>query len=454
MMSTMCRWGLALFAAALVITAEPLSQSTPAPEVSTREESAVFRSKVTLIEVPVVVRDKNGQPIGTLRQEDFQLFDKGKPQIISRFSVEKSAGGKAIPVVSVEGQTPDRKAATPPVVAPDHFVGLLFDDVHTNFANQVQAKVAAQKFVASNLRSNDRAAIFTTSGQLALDFTDDRDLLDKTLQKLAPHPLSSVSKCPEISLYQADLITNTHDALAIGVAVADYEKCYPQTPPQVTLQAVMGLARQVYQQGRQETVSTIANIRTVIGKMAEMPGQRTLILASPGFHLMDDQHDQESSVIDLAIRSGVVINGLDVQGLVAPVTFDAENPGAGPGKEKLNTMAKTAQAGVLEELTSGTGGKLVQNANDLFAGLQKLGAAPEVFYLLGFSPQNLKLDGKFHSLKVEVKTPAGLSPAELSVDARRGYYAPTHLATAGRTRKKRSARHCSRRMKRTTSRSR
>jgi hypothetical protein len=32
----------------------------------------------------------NGQAIGTLKKEDFELFDKGKPQSIAKFSIEKS----------------------------------------------------------------------------------------------------------------------------------------------------------------------------------------------------------------------------------------------------------------------------------------------------------------------------------------------------------------------------
>ena len=41
--------------------------------------------------------------------------------------------------------------------------------------------------------------------------------------------------------------------------------------------------------------------------------------------------------------------------------------------------------------------------------------------MLGFSPQNLKLDGSFHNLKVALKSGKGMD-----IQARRGYYAPAH----------------------------
>ena len=50
---------------------------------------------------------------------------------------------------------------------------------------------------------------------------------------------------------------------------------------------------------------------------------------------------------------------------------------------------------------------------------------PEVYYVLAFSPQNLKLDGSYHTLKVIVRPQPGLSAR-----ARRGYYAPRHLTDA------------------------
>ena len=44
---------------------------------------------VKLVVVRAVVRDSQGHAIGNLQQEDFQVFDKGKPQVITQFDVEQ-----------------------------------------------------------------------------------------------------------------------------------------------------------------------------------------------------------------------------------------------------------------------------------------------------------------------------------------------------------------------------
>ena len=90
----MIRFG---YCAAAVIVCAALAQ-TPTKstaEMATHDEPALFKARVNLVMVPVVVRDRKGNAVGNLKQEDFQLFDKGKPQYIARFSMER-AGGRLI----------------------------------------------------------------------------------------------------------------------------------------------------------------------------------------------------------------------------------------------------------------------------------------------------------------------------------------------------------------------
>ena len=58
-------------------------------EMSSKESSVTFKSSTNLVPVPVVVRDSSGHAIGNLAIDDFQLFDNGKPQMISKFTLEK-----------------------------------------------------------------------------------------------------------------------------------------------------------------------------------------------------------------------------------------------------------------------------------------------------------------------------------------------------------------------------
>ena len=396
-----------------------------APEVSTQEEAVVFKSKVTLILVPVVVRDKAGKAVGTLHQDDFQLFDKSKPQIITKFSVEKPDGktiSRAPEMVPASGAP---AAVAPGVLAPDHFVGLLIDDIHLKPEEIVYTRTAAQKFFDSNLKAGDRAAIFTTSGQTTLNFTDDHELWNQTLLKLRARPAgldaSPTPECPDISLYQADLILNKRDTEALNVATMEVVKCTGM-PATVAAGIARAKAQEVLQLGMQNTRVAVASLRDTVHRMAAMPGQRTLILASPGFLLINDQFQDVGTITDTAVQAGVTISSLDARGLFSTGPDATKNPSI--GAQSFLRMAAIAQSDVLGTLADGTGGTFIHNTNDLGHGLEVLGS-PEVYYVLGFSPQNLKTDGTFHALKVSLKAGAGLT-----LTARRGYYAPTHLATA------------------------
>jgi hypothetical protein len=166
--------------------------------------------------------------------------------------------------------------------------------------------------------------------------------------------------------------------------------------------------------------------------MATMPGQRTIVLISPGFLTTRDTIDEVSGIIERAVRNNVLVGALDARGLYTNSVSDASQ---GPTLNVATMTAKnayaneeaSAQADVMANLSSGTGGTFYQNSNNFDEGLTRTAAAPEFIYVLGFSPPGLKTDGAYHKLKVVVKQPKGLSST-----ARKGYYAPQYaLDTAG-----------------------
>ncbi len=133
--------------------------------------------------------------------------------------------------------------------------------------------------------------------------------------------------------------------------------------------------------------------------------------------------------MDRAIRANVRISSLNARGLYVLIPGgDASTnttvvlPGVMNTKAQYQRESALAEEGILEELADATGGRYFHDNNDLKAGFAQLAAAPEFVYVLGFSPQNLKLDGAYHALKVKLRNSHGLD-----LQARRGYYAPRHL---------------------------
>jgi len=162
-----------------------------------------------------------------------------------------------------------------------------------------------------------------------------------------------------------------------------------------------------------------------------MPGSRAIVLVSAGFFLPDDRrHDEETDVMDRAIRANVVISSLDTRSIMAITPLG--NADVPPPvdlivhvRQEFERRRAFIDEGVMQELADGTGGTFFHDDNDLKAGLDRLVARPEFIYVLGLSPQNLKPDGSYHGLKVTVRNVS--SP---TLQARRGYWAPNHAIDA------------------------
>ncbi|HXK02917.1 MAG TPA: VWA domain-containing protein [Verrucomicrobiae bacterium] len=404
-------------------------------EMSQKDEPALFKARVNLVQVPVVVRDRQGKAIGTLKKEDFLLFDKGKPQYIARFSVEKASGR---PLGAKEIVDKDKSPDAPPSDTPDRFIAYLFDDVHSQFGELAQTRDAVQRQIDTGLRTTDRAAIYTTSGQTQQDFTDSRDDLHRALAALRPRPVTGqgLNRCPIMTYYIADQMENKRDPTVIQAVTLDTLNCNNMTPDQMqqAQQLASAAARNELGLGDHETRLAMGVIRDLIRRMAAMPGQRTVILISSGFLTLPEHATEKSEIMDRAIKANVLLNALDARGLYT-YTSDITRPGTNAVTQtmlsRMDRENASANADVMAELAAGTGATFVQNSNDFDGGLRRLATAPEYYYLLAFSPQNLRMDGSFHSLKVTLAKTVAIKDAALS--ARKGYYAPTHTEDAKET---------------------
>lgn len=437
---------LAFFAGSPTVRAQSAQAATPpvqagsgsqqasdntSPEIASRDEAATFKVNVNLVLVRVVVRDSKGRPVGNLHKDDFQLFDNRKPQVITQFSAEQ-AGSRATtaraPVETSAGE-PAAESGNPPAIA-ERYVAYVFDDVHLNFGDLAQVRNAADRHIAS-LQPTDRAAIFSTSGQTVLDFTDDRAKLHEALSHLLPRPIAggAVSSCFDVTYYMADLIENKRDQQALQVATQDALTCLGGDVRFLAAaeQSAHATAMERLTGGNQESHVTLTVLNDVIRKMSVMPGQRSMVLVSPGF-ITPELEFEYTDVLNRAVRAQVTIGTLDARGLYVPSGFDAStnappNPSTQAIRLQYAMQEASADADILAVLADGTGGSFFQNSNDFDEGFRLVASTPEYSYVLGFSPQNLKLDGSYHSLKVTLK-----NPEKLTVQARRGYFAPKHAA--------------------------
>ena len=395
------------------------------PEFSSHETPVTFSSRVNLVSVPVVVRDRDGRALGNLRQADFQLFDKGKLQVITKFSLERA---ETLLEMSSGAKEKDRLPvgpAAPGTVAPavpERYLAYLFDDLHLDAADSIRVRQAADRHVTETLDPAARAAIFTTSGRVTLDFTDDRQKLRDAIQRIPPAPptTAEILDCPEITPYQADLIINKGDPEAFELAVAEAMACrkLPTRPPAEVV--ARSTAMSVLQLSEVQNRDTLAIAKSVVGRLSEMPGSRTIVMVSPGFVMLTSQRVDEMDLIDRSIRANVTINTLDARGLLTlyPMKGDT-NPQT--LKNQYVRDSALASSDVLTDLADGTGGTSFQNDNGFQDGFKQSAARPEYVYVLGFSPQNLKFDGSYHNLKVTVR-----NSSNFTLQVRRGYWAPNH----------------------------
>ena len=382
----------------------------------------VFRSTTHLVQLNVIVRHK-GEPVTDLKKENFHLFDNGKQQTISTFSVESSNGKLPSSGVKLPPNVFTNKLAARPGT-PQSVTVILLDTQHTHLQDQMFARQQVVKYLQT-IRPEDRVALYVLSGnglKVLHDYTT-----DSTDMLRALNAFSDGKTLPDLS--QGQNMSFGTDMISLNNWMQSGST--GQERDMYMVQAVKG---------------TLKVIEFIANHLASLPGRKNLVWVSGGFPLtmgfnsIEEFNDptrehrtfnEEITETVKAVNSAnVAIYPVDARGLVADQRFSAQNQkvdlaptlSMGPIVEHQQTM---------EELASRTGGKAFYNTNDLKHAITDAISDASTTYTIGFYPADEKYDGKFHKFNVKVEK-AGFG---YDVRYRKGYFDFQNRPTDEKTRK-------------------
>ncbi len=398
--------------------------------VRANKNKAEVRVETRLVQVNVVARDSHGLAVRNLTKSDFRLYDNGKEvpiDIFSALSITPAAPKPLPPNVysnRVQGAAPSATV-------------VLLDGLNTTFADQTWARTEVVKFLQA-IKPQDRVAIMLLSSRLFVlqNFTSNPKILLAALQdaKTASRKEveASAAPTPPGVTDKAAYNLNGDKGTYAGASPQQYQSAV-QKVADAAASGVGGEAADVSQleqtmlefsqferewflvdrvQRTSDAITAIANY------LAQFPGRKNLIWVSSSFPI-DFGFETAVGQAEYAIhftpeleRAYQALNNADLA--VYPV--DARGlTAAAPGAVDWNSFYKTQ--GTMREVARNTGGQAFMNSNDLARVMQAAVDDSDGDYTIGFYPQNIRWDGKYHDIKVTVDRPG------VQLRYRRGYLA-------------------------------
>jgi VWFA-related protein len=410
-----------LLAAALAATSFARNAGDPKPQTAasqnaTEQAPPRLTSSTRLVQVSVVVHDKHNDPVLGLKRDDFVITDEKKPQAIQIFDVETNDVPKVPPAPLPPNTYTNRVRERSGV--PTSITVILLDGLNTQVTDQTWARKYVAKFL-QQIQPQDRVALYSLGHNLRVlhDFTSDSTSL---LAALGQSPAGQT---------QAALDASTPQQADTGNAILDMflNDAYAR-------EANVFIGNRVHQ--------TVEALTLIADHVGTLPGRKNLVWVSGSFpfsvgydNIVPTTNDANvlfADDIETATRAltnaNIAVYPVDARGLIGPDTGASANSG-NPygGSTTARAAARSPRAAfkgpdpanfdTMQTMADRTGGRAFFNTNDIYGAIREALNDSRVTYELGYYPQDVKWDGTFHNIKVEVKQPG------VHVRARKGYFA-------------------------------
>jgi VWFA-related protein len=398
---------LASLGAGLAGQQQPAVELPPQTPPAAPQPPVTFRAEVNYVEVDARVVDADGKFIEGLTAKDFEVFEDGKPQKVTAFSMVN------LPVERAQRPLFASKPIEPDVNT--NLTGMngriylmVLDDLHTNSQRTPLVRAAARQFVERYVGANDLVAVVHTSGRAdaGQEFTTNSRLMLAAVDKFMGRKVRSST------LNRIDEEYRTRQTRQQGDRIDDIDNM---------------------ERGYQAR-TMLDSMRQVSQFLEGVSGRRkALVLFSEGidYDIYDVINNRDASTIldstrDLlaaATRANVAIYGVDPRGLggmalegIEVQSFPDDNTLGINSTSFLNEMRLSQDS--LRVMSTETGGFATVNTNDFSTAFQRIVDDNSSYYVLGYYPTNDRRDGRFR--KIEVKVPGH---PQARIRARKGYFA-------------------------------
>ena len=453
----------ALLFGSLLLFCGAAAAQTP-PPVQTLPTIRATASEVLL---DLVVRDKRGKPVKSLKPADVEIYEDGVRQDVKSF---RFVGAREAQQLRPEmAKTAEAAASTRPLRAVN-LVCIVFHNLDP--LSRGRAIAAVQEFLQNDLEPDTYVGVFNLDDRLrpVYPFTNHRNDVIKAAQSafnVAPTDFNSASEAVLTANPNKFTITTTVDnathtastnAQLTGGEVSRSSVVGADVSTGAGANALRGdqvLARSDF--GGIDGMREEDKVITMIKQFGALPGRKTVLLTTTGLLTTGDP-DRFQSILTKANQSGITVYALDVSAMTENSTSQAANVALGQvvGVSRSQTEVVRATNGAdnttgalaamkqksrqgdntemavrssdtqaaLRALSEGTGGFLIANTTEFRKPFQRIVDDVDAHYEAVYHPTSDRYDG--HLRKIEVK----LARADYRVESRTGYFAMPDIGSA------------------------
>jgi VWFA-related protein len=362
------------------------------------QQAPTFRSRVEVVQLDVSVLDKHRQPVRGLTEKDFTILEDGKPQRIVGFSTFDMDDAPAPAMGWMRDVPPD---VTTNELKESRLFIIVMDDamIPQEPAFIRDAKKVAMSIIDKLGPDDLTAVVFTGDNRKTQDFTNDKTKLRTALDRFNPGLTSyrfgldtnGVDTDGWFYLSAIRTLSNVADFL---IAVPNRRKALFWVSPGVPLD-----------------LAGVEVRKPELGPEADRPPTPKL----PNIETRDLKH-RTQEIFQRAQRSNVTIYPIDPTGLGGLKQYLLLRLYGVP--EPIIHHKVAAINDFIVMTAANTGGRTVMNTNDFEPGITEIFEENKSYYLIGFEPRNMKLDGTLRRIQVKVNRP------DVDVRSRSSYYAP------------------------------